>query len=81
MQQVLNFLARIPIGLYVIVVLVVGPLVFRVARGIGKRRRAGRATCGGCGYELTTIVDGRCPECGKDLLMVGVHGRLGRQDP
>ncbi len=33
------------------------------------RRGAG---CAGCGYELTALGDGRCPECGATLLKVGV---------
>jgi len=33
------------------------------------RRGAG---CGGCGYELTSLGEGRCPECGAALVKVGV---------
>ncbi len=37
-------------------------------------RRNGRTRCGGCGYELGTLQGGRCPECGADLMDVGVVG-------
>jgi hypothetical protein len=30
------------------------------------------ACCGGCGYELTALGEGRCPECGAALVKVGV---------
>ena len=30
------------------------------------------AACAGCGYELTALGDGRCPECGASLVKVGV---------
>lgn len=35
-----------------------------------------RATsCGGCGHEISTLGAGRCPECGGDLLRVGLATR------
>lgn len=37
------------------------------------RRRRGR--CGGCGYELNSVADGKCPECGGNLLVVGIRTR------
>lgn len=33
------------------------------------------AGCGSCGYELTTLANGRCSECGADLIMAGVTTR------
>lgn len=30
------------------------------------------AACGGCGYELSSTGEGRCPECGGSLVKVGV---------
>ncbi len=33
------------------------------------------AGCGSCGYELATLVSGRCSECGADLLKAGVMTR------
>lgn len=30
------------------------------------------ACCGGCGYELSSVGEGRCPECGAALIKVGV---------
>lgn len=47
--------------------------VVLVVRSVGTpswmRRGAG---CAACGYELTTLREGRCPECGASLLKVGV---------
>ncbi len=39
------------------------------------------ARCGGCRYELNALGDGRCPECGGDLLVVGVRGHRGGMRP
>ncbi|GJM17959.1 MAG: hypothetical protein DHS20C14_01720 [Phycisphaeraceae bacterium] len=33
------------------------------------------ASCGSCGYEMTTLAQGRCSECGADLLLAGVMTR------
>ena len=33
---------------------------------------SGGASCGGCGYSIEQIIDGRCPECGASLVHVGV---------
>lgn len=33
------------------------------------------ATCGSCGYEITTFEGGRCSECGADLLKSGILTR------
>jgi len=33
------------------------------------------AACGSCGYELVTLAEGRCSECGADLLKSGVNTR------
>lgn len=33
------------------------------------------AACGSCGYELVTLSQGRCSECGADLLKSGVNTR------
>jgi len=35
------------------------------------------ASCGSCGYEINSLREGRCPECGADLLKSGViTGRM-----
>ncbi len=45
-------------------------LVVRSVSAPGWMRRG--AACGGCGYELTSVSEARCPECGAGLLKVGV---------
>lgn len=48
---------------------VLGVIARRAARA---RRRVRTPSCGKCHYEIATLGSGRCPECGSNLLEVGV---------
>lgn len=63
----------------VVVVMLVGALVVLiilsrvVIRALaGPRKLTGDALCGSCRYPVTHPVPEACPECGKDLLKVGI---------
>lgn len=58
---------------------VIGPLILALI-GLALVRRAAfvprwmtsGAACGACGYEIATLARERCPECGADLVKVGI---------
>lgn len=59
-----------------VVMLTLGLAVNVVWRAVMPPAGLGRgASCGSCGYELTTMQGGRCSECGADLLKAGVMTR------
>ncbi|MEM0982910.1 MAG: hypothetical protein AAGI17_03065 [Planctomycetota bacterium] len=60
----------------VVCLLVVTLAANAVWRAIFSLRRLPRtAGCGACGYEIESLTDGRCPECGAELARVGVPTR------
>ncbi len=40
------------------------PICLPVLRAWRRRRRLEKGVCGGCGYNLQGMLEGRCPECG-----------------
>lgn len=63
--------------LYFIPVLVfIGLSIAAVRRAIVLPRSVpGHASCGNCGYNVENLGSRRCPECGQDLLTVGIVTR------
>lgn len=55
----------------VIALIALGVVLVRRSVAAPEWMRRG-ASCGGCGYELSSMGDGRCPECGGALVKVGV---------
>jgi len=53
-------------------VVVLAASVLRRALTLPPHARAGGAACGNCGYAVRGLAETRCPECGSDLLHVGV---------
>jgi hypothetical protein len=54
---------------WALVVVLLVPLVARLAYALRTRRTLGH--CQSCGYDLTANASGRCPECGAEVPAVG----------
>ena len=57
-------LTRIPLWLITVLVALVYPLIFLLARTRGEQRKQ-LGECEHCGYNLRGNLSGRCPECGQ----------------
>lgn len=71
------------IGLLVMVLVVVAPLIIGVLLIVkSKGRGPSYPACGGCGYDVTGTVGNaaRCPECGKDFVVVGIVPPVGKRN-
>ena len=65
------------------VLVVVAPLIIGVLLIVkSKGRGPSYPACGGCGYDVSGTVGNaaRCPECGKDFVVVGIVPPVGKRN-